>query len=303
MKVFSIIVTFNALQNNWIYKCLDSLLAPGLQTKIIVVDNASTDETCNVIKDKYQSVILIENSENKGFGAANNQGFEYGIENGADYFFLLNQDAWIEKNCIKYLVEIATKNDDYGVISPLHLNGNGSALDFGFSNYIVPQYCPSLCSDFILGLEEKKIYKAQFINAAAWLLPLKSLEIIGGFSPAFFHYGEDDNYCHRVLFHKMKIGVFPFAKIHHDREDRLQKKASNKQKEWTLKYSNPLSDYDLQNEIKYLKRNLLKNKLMRRKKRVITDLEELTFLETTTPKLKQYKIQSQSEKLYKFLNI
>lgn len=305
MKIFSLIVTFNAMRHNWIYKCLDSLLSSDLSTEIIVVDNASTDETCQVIKDRYPSVILIENRENKGFGAANNQGFEYGIKNNADYFFLLNQDAWIEKGCIQQLVNVAEINLDFGVISPLHLNGKGDALDYNFSNYIGPASCPGLYSDFILGRAEKKIYPAKFVNAAAWLLPRKSLEIVGGFSPAFFHYGEDDNYCQRVLFHQLKIGVYPFTRIFHDRESRILTPDVNNSKErtWKLKYSNPSVDCDIRSEITYLRKNLFKNKVMRRGQSVKNDRAELNFLEVEVPKLEIYRQKSQSPNSYTFLNL
>ena len=54
------------------------------------------------------------------------------------------------------------------------------------------------------------------VNAAAWLIPKKTLEIVGGFSPLFFLYGEDDNYCQRVKFHNLKIGICPGSYIKHD---------------------------------------------------------------------------------------
>jgi len=54
--------------------------------------------------------------------------------------------------------------------------------------------------------------------------PAKRLEIVGGFDPIFFHYGEDDNYMHRVHFHGMKIGICPKVRIVHDTERRLIRK-------------------------------------------------------------------------------
>lgn len=305
MTIFSVIITFNALRNDWLYKCLNSLISSELSTEIIVVDNASTDKTCQVIKEKYPSVILIENYENKGFGAANNQGFEYGIKNGADYIFLLNQDAWIEKDSILRLIMQSEKNPQFGVISPLHLNVTGTAMDYNFSNYLSPHYCKSLYSDFVLNRVEERIYELPFVNAAAWLLPKKTMEVVGGFSPSFFHYGEDDNYCHRVLFHQLKIGVYPFAKIFHDRENRLATPKENfdREKAWRLKYSNPLIEYSVAAEITVLKRNLLKNKIMQRKDSIDRDRTELNFLVKMVPQLDIYRKESQTRNSYKFLNI
>ena len=65
------------------------------------------------------------------------------------------------------------------------------------------------------------VYNTHYVNAAAWLLPRKTLEMIGGFDPIFFHYGEDDNYMNRVLYHGFKIGICPKVRIVHDTERRL----------------------------------------------------------------------------------
>ncbi|MBQ9214435.1 MAG: hypothetical protein IJ150_10930, partial [Bacteroidales bacterium] len=63
--------------------------------------------------------------------------------------------------------------------------------------------------------------------AAHWFLTRKCIEKIGGFSPTFRHYGEDNNYAHRVVYHGLKIGVVPSLKVVHDRADRIY--SSNKQ--------------------------------------------------------------------------
>lgn len=231
MNVFSIIVTYNALRNDWLYKCINSLLTSELQTKIIIIDNASTDGTCDIIKEKYSEVILIENNENKGFGAANNQGFEYGIKNNADYFFLLNQDAWIDKNVLNTLLAISILQPEYAVISPTHLTGSGNDLDKAFSNSVIPNSCPNYYSDFVLNKKRNMIYQSKFVNAAAWFIPIETLRIVGGFSPAFFHYGEDDNFCHRILFHQLKVGIVPAVYMYHDRENRAVTLDKEKQSE------------------------------------------------------------------------
>lgn len=305
MKIISIVVTFNALNNNWLYKCLNSLLLSKIETEIVVIDNASQDDTCNVIRKEFPQVVLFENDSNKGFGAANNQGFEYGIKFGADYFFLLNQDAWIEKNTILDLVTVSKKNFEFGIISPLHYNGGGNALDYNFSNYIVPSKCPGLYSDFVLNSLKDKIYESSFINAAAWLLPIKSLELVGGFSPAFFHYAEDDNYCQRVLFHGLKIGVFPFTKIFHDRENRssIPNSVFDRNRGLSLKYSNPLITYNHKKKIKLLKLNLLKSMVLRRNQNVKILSQEISFLKNALPKLEIYKAESMSLNTFKFLKI
>lgn len=82
MKVNTIIVTYNGAQ--WIEKCLDSLHECKVKTHILIVDNASTDNTLSIIREKYPEVELIESAKNLGFGKANNIGLRKALDERAD---------------------------------------------------------------------------------------------------------------------------------------------------------------------------------------------------------------------------
>lgn len=210
-----IIVTYNGIK--WIDECIQSLLDNTLKVSIIVVDNNSSDNTVSFIKEKYnEDVFLIESKENLGFGKGNNLGLSYALKKGADYVFLLNQDAYIEKDTLEKLVEVANNNPEFGIISPIHLNAEGTALEAYFADFTSLKYSKSFYPDHVINRKVKDIYPVRFINAAAWLIPKNILKEIGGFDPIFWHYGEDDNYCQRVLFHNYKIGVVSGAFIRHD---------------------------------------------------------------------------------------
>lgn len=214
-----IIVNYNS--EKWIDRCLSSIDQAGLIEHTIIVDNASTDNSILIIEQKFPLAELIKLPVNSGFGQANNIGIKKADEQGADYIFLMNQDVYIEPNTIDCLISSAQLNPDFGIVSPMHLNGNGSELDFSFSNYIAPSQCRKLYSDIFLQ-KSASLYELPFVNAAAWLVTRKCIEKIGGFNPSFYHYGEDNNYCQRVLYHGLKIGIAPEAIIYHDRENRTE---------------------------------------------------------------------------------
>jgi GT2 family glycosyltransferase len=216
-KVFVVIVTYNG--SKWVTPCFASLRASTIPLHTIVIDNGSQDDTLARIAAEFPEVEVIDTGKNHGFGKANNIGMELAYGRGADYVFLLNQDAWIDPDAVEKLVEAHRAYPAYGVISPMHLNGAGDGLDFSFSDYIAPKNCKSLYSDLYLG-RLKTIYDVGFVNAAAWMMTRACLERVGGFSPSFFHYGEDSNYTQRLQFHKLKLGVLPAARIYHDREQR-----------------------------------------------------------------------------------
>jgi len=216
-KVFVVIVTYNG--SKWVTPCFSSLRKSTVPLHTIVIDNGSQDDTLARIAADYPEVEIIDTGKNHGFGKANNIGMELAYRRGADYVFLLNQDAWIDPDAVEKLVAAHQRHPGYGIISPMHLNGAGDGLDYGFSNYIGPNKCRGLYSDIYLG-RVKDIYDVGFVNAAAWSMTRKCLERVGGFSPSFFHYGEDDNYAQRLHFHKLELGVLPTARIYHDREQR-----------------------------------------------------------------------------------
>jgi GT2 family glycosyltransferase len=205
-KIFVIIVTYNGAK--WIEKCILSVLSSTIPVSIIAVDNASSDNSVELLKN-FKTLHIIESKTNLGFGRANNLALEYIQSQTFDYVFLLNQDTWIFENTIQNLIEVAQKNANFGILSPMQFSGDGINLDVNFKTYY---------NRFIEKLEIPKLIVVPFVNAAAWLISKKCIEKVGKFEPLFSHYGEDRNYCDRVFFHNFKIGITENSKICHDRK-------------------------------------------------------------------------------------
>lgn len=255
MKAIVVIVSYNPLK--WIEKCLDSLLKSTFRVEVLIIDNNSTDGFQEIVKSKYHQVQLIECVENLGFGAANNIGIKKAYDNGADFVFLLNQDAWVQTDTIAKLIAAQQNEPEYGIVSPMHLNGKGDQLDYNFSNYIIPFQCKGLYSDIYLNKVKSRIYRVDFVNAAGWLLSRKCIETVGGFNPTFFHYGEDDNYVQRVHFHGLEVGVLATTELFHDREEvntsvYFHDAQLLYKRRILLKASNPLAEFSFQIQNKKL---------------------------------------------------
>lgn len=216
-NVFVIIVTYNG--RIWYDRCLRSIRESVIPVQTVVVDNCSVDDSVDYINAHFPEVKILASDKNLGFGQGNNKGIKYALDNGADYVFLLNQDAWIEPVTIRELVRIHRENSDYGILSPINLGVTKNKILDGFIellsdyknidiNWIDDLYFERL----------KDVYRIESVNAAAWLLPRKVLETVGGFDPIFFHYGEDDNYLQRTHFHGFLVGICPRVNIVHDAE-------------------------------------------------------------------------------------
>ena len=204
-KISVVVVTYNG--EIWIKKNIDSLLKSNYPIDVIVVDNASTDQSIALLKD-YKNIQLIQNNTNLGFGKANNIGIDIAIKNGADAIFLLNQDTWIFENTITNLAEKLFENPDFGIVSPMHYSADETILDSSFSTYY---------NNNETEIDSNSIRIVPFVNAAAWLVSKECFQKAGYFEPIFNHYGEDRNFCDRVRYHKFKIGIVKNAAICHDR--------------------------------------------------------------------------------------
>lgn len=207
--ILVIIVSYNF--ERWMDKCLGSLQASSMPVDVVVIDNASQDNTTHRIRNEYPWVHLIANSENLGFGQANNLGLSIAIRQAYKAVFLLNQDAWIEADVIKLLHQISEANPTYGILSPKHMTGKGDKLDPGFAHYI---------HQSALSSTDNTPIATPFINAAIWYIPTAVLKEVGGFSPLFYHYGEDKDYVNRLTHHGYQIGYIPTIQGFHDREYR-----------------------------------------------------------------------------------
>ena len=224
-KIHIIIVTYNAMK--WAEKCFSSLRKSSISVKTIVVDNGSTDGTQEYVKTNFPEVHFIQSPENLGFGKANNIGIEVAYKEGADFFYLMNQDAWLFQDSIQELLNVYNSYEDkeeIGILSPMHLDGSEKLLDFHFERYIARSTEENRAiSGFYLG-KMGSSFEINFVNAAHWFLPKQTVEIVGGFNPFFFHGAEDYDYANRVHFHKKKIIVATKSKVVHDAKKLLKEK-------------------------------------------------------------------------------
>lgn len=211
-RILVIIVTFNGMK--WIERCLCSVAMSRVKADMMIVDNGSTDGTPEWVEENFPDARVVRLEDNPGFGAANNAGFRYALEQGYHYIYLLNQDAWLRGDTLGLLVgafEASERlGEHYGVISPMQMDASWERADANFLKW----YRVSA------PISESGIKEIEFVMAAHWMISRECLECVGGFSPVFKQYGEDDNWLHRAKFHGWRYGVFNEAYAVHDRAKR-----------------------------------------------------------------------------------
>ncbi len=225
-RILAIVVTYNAMK--WVERCLGSLRGSSVRPDVLVVDNGSGDGTQDYIRGHYPEIELICRSDNPGFGAANNIGLRLALERGYDFVYLLNQDAWLFPDTLSLLV--GAMRPEYGILSPVQRDAAG-ALDRQFERK---------CGRYLKAAGKRQAggraeggqtgvgtagscpgaVEVPFVMAAHWLISAEAIRRVGGFSPAFRQYGEDDNYIDRLHCHGLRCAVVPAANAVHDRADR-----------------------------------------------------------------------------------
>ncbi len=219
--IYTIIVTYNG--KKWLNQTLEALNQSSMPSNVIVLDNASTDGTQELVR-QYANIELIQLESNLGFGAANNIGIKRAIERGAEFVFLLNQDAYVLRTTVEQLVEELKKSPFVGVLSPLQLAPGGKKLDRAFAGYLKRASKKMSPEKWLSNLETGDVQyqvPVRFVNAAAWLIRLDCIQKTGLFHPVFYHYGEDNNYVARLQYHGYHVAILPMAAVIHDREQEV----------------------------------------------------------------------------------
>ncbi len=295
MRIATIIITYNAMP--WIEKCLNSIQNSSLSSHVYIRDNGSTDGTQEYIQSHFPEVRFSQSVENLGFGKANNLELESAYKDGADFFFLLNQDAYLFPDTLEKLMKVAQNNPEFGIISPIHLAGDEKTLDFGFRNYIKrDQTSNHLLSDLLVEKNSlNDIYELDFINAAAWLLPKSTLEKVGGFSPLFFHYGEDRNYVNRVHSNYLKVGFNTKSYVIHDRKQQASN-SSQKYPYLRLSYQISLQDknLNLENYQSVYAKKMMKNIFLLQFNHLHKNWNEYKYLRANKKRLQSF-LQKEKE--------
>ncbi len=197
--------------------------------EIIVVDNASKDDTLIEIEKKFPEVIIIKNHNNIGFGQANNAGMQVGK---GKYFFLLNTDTYLLNNAIELFFNYMEQkeNADVAVVGG-HLykpNGDKSVSSGPFPNfklfikgsfwryfYKKESYINEVPRQTLI--DDENPYVVDYVSGADYFVRNEIIKKVGGFNKSFFMYFEETELTLRITrgIFNAKVMVLPQAKIVH----------------------------------------------------------------------------------------
>ena len=222
-----VIVNYNTRQ--LLDDCLASLLAaevPPNGVELIVVDNASSDGSQAMVRERYPQVTLIESGSNLGFSAANNRGTA--VANGRFVLFL-NSDTRVGPNALTDPVAYLEQQPDVGALTVRLVYPTGERdpdnhrgfptpwnafCHFSGLNRLFPQN-PRFNGYFQSYADFSQTHEVDVIAGSYMLMPMVLCRQLGGWDETYFFYGEDIDFCYRIHQAGYKIIYFPHAEVIH----------------------------------------------------------------------------------------
>lgn len=222
-----VILSWN--DQRYLEECLQSLTncTKSRVVEIIVVDNASTDGSPEMVESKFPMFKLIRNGQNLGFPKGNNIGIHAAT---GKYIFLLNSDIKVLDGCFDALADYLDVHPDIGMIGPKILNGD---MTHQSSCRRFPTLWNNFCmlgglsrifkrSKFFSGehmfyFEGDRLMDVDVLVGCFWAVRRKALEQFGLLDEGFFMYAEDLDWCRRCWKSGWRVVFFPVAKAIHYR--------------------------------------------------------------------------------------
>ncbi|NLI24882.1 MAG: glycosyltransferase [Bacteroidales bacterium] len=233
-----IIVNYNV--RHFLEQCLNSVLkaSHSLSTEIIVVDNASVDGSCHMVREKFPMVRLIENQQNVGFSRANNQGIR--IASGK-YILLLNPDTVIEEDTLEKCFRFMESHPDAGAMGVKMIDGKGNFLPESKRGFPTPMVSfwkitgltslfprSRIFGRYYLGhLPSDQIHSIDILPGAFMFIRKEALEKTGLLDEEFFMYGEDIDLSWRIKQAGYENYYFPETTIIHYKGESTKKGSLN----------------------------------------------------------------------------
>lgn len=238
MKLSVVIVNYNV--KHFLEQCLNSVAAATkhCETEVFVVDNNSVDGSCNMLREKFPWVKLIENKKNYGFSYANNQAIR---QSNGEYVLLLNPDTVIEEDTLRSVCDFMDTHPDAGGLGVKMIDGKGRFLPeskrglptpkvafykiFGLSK-LFPK-SKKFGKYHLTYLDKDEIHKVDVLSGAFMLLRAETLKKVGLLDETFFMYGEDIDLSYRITLGGYNNYYFPKTTIIHYKGESTKKGSVN----------------------------------------------------------------------------
>ncbi|WP_027382068.1 glycosyltransferase family 2 protein [Epilithonimonas caeni] len=218
MTVAIAILNWNG--KKWLEKFLPSVIRYSPDAQIFVIDNASTDDSVQFLKNNFNSVKIIQNQSNSGFAAGYNEGLK---SINADIYCLLNSDVEVTENWISPIIKLFSEDKNIAAIQPKILDYNQkNKFEFagaggGLIDNLGYPYCRGRIFDDIESDNGQYDDETEIFWASGCSLFIRSQDFwnMDGFDERFFAHQEEIDLCWRLKNTGRKIYYTGRSKVYH----------------------------------------------------------------------------------------
>jgi GT2 family glycosyltransferase len=197
--VFVVVLNWNGWRDT--IRCLDAVARLDYPAyHVIAIDNGSSDDSIEQIRAAKPEIELMEEEQNLGFAGGNNTGIRRALDQGAEYVWVVNNDAVVEPDSLRALVETAQSRPRIGVVGPAVWRppAGGESVEehaafVWHGEYRLPAECPPLD-----GQGQRPLHLVDDVAGSSALFDARMLREDGLFDERFFHYWEDVEICARA---------------------------------------------------------------------------------------------------------
>ncbi|MEO6941247.1 MAG: glycosyltransferase [Candidatus Kapaibacterium sp.] len=243
MDISVIIVNYNVKEflRGALLSVERSLEHGALTGEIIVVDNASADDSARMVREEFPSVKLYALAENLGFGRANNLGMKHA---SGDYFLILNPDTIVGEDTLRVMVDFMRSHSNVGLAGCKLLNGDGTfqlscrrgfptpwasfTKLFGLSRFFPNSRLFARYNLTYLPIDET--YEVDALGGAFMTMSRAAYNATGGFDEHYFMYGEDIDLCFQVKKQGFKVYYVPTTATIHFKGESTRRSSLNEVK-------------------------------------------------------------------------
>ena len=221
-EVSAVVVSYNSAAD--LPDCLRSLRSEGV-TDVVVVDNASADDSVEVVRHADADARIVQTGANLGFGTAANRGVAL---TSGDHVLILNPDTVVEPGTVKALSEGLDRDAGLAAVGPRLENVDGSlypsvrrfpdltvAFGHAFLGLVWPGNPATRRYRMLDWDHDQPSADVDWVSGACVLVRRTAFDMVGGFDEAFFMYVEDVDLCWRLGQAGWRIGYEPAGRVVH----------------------------------------------------------------------------------------
>ena len=215
-SVYIIILNWNDHQDT--IECVESCLKLDYSPyEIVIVDNASKDDSENILRKTFPNLKLIQTGSNLGYAGGNNAGIRYALEKNSDYIWLLNNDTVADPHALSVLVAYADENPSVGMVGSKILSYFEPTLLL-YAGGIVNR-STGVTEHIGYGCPDKNQFDqardTRYVTGCSLLVKRKVVEDIGLMNEAYFLYFEETEWCAKTIDKGYRLRYAPESIVYH----------------------------------------------------------------------------------------